>query len=296
MRAFIVLVLAILLPLVSAQVSANYDIIVDDSGASLVVLTLSGEGETSLLLPADVSDPVVEGAPYITEGSELYVSVSGGLPCTVMYVTDYFTGKQGAEWSASLAMPENISDAYVKISLPQDARFVSASPSPPLLSRTNDSLTASWLFNSSPPASISLVYSISQTPITPPTGQPQTNPQTQQPTDYSLLFAVLVILLLAVISAFYLWRKSAAKSKPKLEVTEGMRNVMKALNESDVKLIEAIIDAGGEIKRSTLERKTEMAKSSLALALGRLESKNIIKMDKERASHHVMLTEWFRSL
>jgi uncharacterized membrane protein len=303
MRAFVVLVLAILLPLVSAQLSANYDIIVDDSGASLVLLTLSGEGETSLILPADVSDPVVEGAPYITEDSRLYVSVSGGLPCTVMYVTDHFTGKQGAEWTASLEMPENISDTYVKISLPHDAKFVSASPSSPQLSRTNDSLVASWLFTSAPPASISLLYSLSQTPFSPPAGQ-QTNPPASQPpqttlqwtAEYTLLFAVPIILLLAVVSAFYLWRKTTGKQKPKLEVTEGMRNVMKALNESDVKIIEAIIDSGGEIKRSTLERKTQTAKSSLALALQRLESKNIVKMDKERASHYVALSEWFRSL
>ena len=81
-----------------------------------------------------------------------------------------------------------------------------------------------------------------------------------------------------------------------MAVSKEKKNLMKALTENELKIVTFLINAGGSVRRSKLERESGLAKSSLASALYRLERRNILKVNKNYPAHMVELTDWFKSL
>ncbi|MFH1225010.1 MAG: hypothetical protein V1676_04365 [Candidatus Diapherotrites archaeon] len=71
---------------------------------------------------------------------------------------------------------------------------------------------------------------------------------------------------------------------------------MKALSENERKVISLLASAGGEMKRNILERKSGLAKSSLASCLNMLERKNVVIIDKTSTTHFIRFTDWFKEL
>jgi len=71
---------------------------------------------------------------------------------------------------------------------------------------------------------------------------------------------------------------------------------MKTLSKNEDKAITLLAASNGEMKRNLLERKSGLAKSSLASCLNMLERKNIVEVDKTSVVHFVRFTEWFKEL
>ena len=285
--------LSLLLGSTYAQgLGANYEIIVNQNGNAFVQATFSGDGAVSMPLPQDVSSPYVKGALYTKSDHSIMLSVTKDRMATVSYRTDELTQKTGKSWDLSLVLPGNLTNTYVSIALPKTASLLDVSPPDGLIMNEADSVVVAWTSSSSL-RETSVRYEFPQVP-----GGDET--QTEQKNGWSIeMLAAAGLGLLAIIAlavlAYVAYPMLKGKSKC-VCVTDGMRNVMKALNENDVKIIGEVANAGGEMKRSELERKTTIAKSSLALSLDRLESKGILKIDKETTTHRVSLTEWFRSL
>lgn len=281
--------------MVSAQLGANYNIIVSQNGNAFVLATFSGEGEVRVPLPPDAGTPYVKGAIYMKSGNYIILAVTGDRMATVSYRSDEMTHKTGKSWSFSLALPENITNTYVSVSLPKSASISSVTPGDGIIMSEEDSAVVAWS-SASGFSEATVAYELQAE-----TGGTNGENGGVAGTGFSFdfwMFAVVgtaVLIALIAIVAFLYYRTKAGPGKS-LAVTEGMRNVMKAMNENDVKVVEEIIKAGGEMKRSELERRTEIAKSSLALSLDRLEKNGTIKINKETTTHRIALTEWFRSL
>jgi len=287
--------LSLLLGSTYAQgLGANYEIIVNQNGNAFVQATFSGDGAVLMPLPQDVSSPYVKGALYTKSDHSIILSVTKDRMATVSYRTDELTRKTGKSWDLSLVLPGNLTNTYVSIALPKTASLLEVSPSDGVIMNEADSLVVAWTSSSSL-RETSVKYEFPQG-----TGEGD-GAQTEQKDGWSIemLATAAGLGLLAIIAlaalAYVAYPMLRGKSKC-VCITDGMRNVMKALNENDVKIVEEVANFGGEMRRSELERKTGIAKSSLALSLDRMEEKGIVTVDKETTTHRVSLTEWFRSL
>lgn len=78
--------------------------------------------------------------------------------------------------------------------------------------------------------------------------------------------------------------------------SRGQQNLMKTLSENERKVIGLLSAGNGEMKRNILERKSGLAKSSLASCLNMLERKKVLEIDKTSVVHFVRFTGWFREL
>ncbi|MEW6328580.1 MAG: hypothetical protein AB1468_00535 [Candidatus Micrarchaeota archaeon] len=279
----------------AAGIGANYEIIVSQNGNAFVLATFSGEGTLDVSFPSDVTSPYVKGALYTKSGNSITLSLTGDRMATVSYRTSALTQKTGKAWGLSLPLPENLTNAYVSVALPKSVSISKLTPSDGIVMSEEDSIVVAWASGAGL-GGVSLEYEFAQT-TEPPI-------QTQQPAFDWNTIGMLVLAVAAVIAlvALAVWVYPRLKTEQKKSagagfcITEGMRNVLKALNENDVKVVEELANAGGEMRRSELERKSGIAKSSLALSLDRLEEKGILKIDKQTTTHRVSLTEWFRSL
>jgi hypothetical protein len=96
--------------------------------------------------------------------------------------------------------------------------------------------------------------------------------------------------------SFTIYHFVGKKSEPLIQPTDGIANVMKTLTENEHTIVNILLQNDGEIKRNKLEKTSDLAKSSLASSLYRLEQRNIVEVDKSRAIHYIKFTRWFRSL
>jgi uncharacterized membrane protein len=95
----------------------------------------------------------------------------------------------------------------------------------------------------------------------------------------------------AIISAPVPQEKS-----PSLEVTSGKKEMMETFNENDLRIVNHLLQTQGKSRRNELERKTGISKSSLAMAINRLEKRKIIEIDRTATTHFVKLSDYFLKL
>ena len=57
-----------------------------------------------------------------------------------------------------------------------------------------------------------------------------------------------------------------------------------------------LLSSSGKARRNELERRSEVSKSSLAMALNRLEKRKIIEIDRTATTHFVKLSDYFLRL
>ena len=125
--------------------------------------------------------------------------------------------------------------------------------------------------------------------------------QEADPTPIYLLAAAIVIAAV-VIAASLLQGKRESKEtaseerKSTLEITPGKKEMMGTFNDNDIKIVNHLIEKQGKSKRNELERRTGISKSSLAMALNRLEKRKIIEVDRGSTTHFVKLSDYFLKL
>lgn len=80
---------------------------------------------------------------------------------------------------------------------------------------------------------------------------------------------------------------------PTLEITEGKKEMMETFNKNDLLIVQYLLENGGKSARNILERKSGISKSSLSMAIRRLERRKILEVDRTSTTHFVKLAEYF---
>lgn len=129
-----------------------------------------------------------------------------------------------------------------------------------------------------------------------------------------LIIAVLLVFIVLISLAVFILVKTkkqeekektqtkeiSAEEKKNVEInikiTQGMENIMKALTPNEVKVIKVLLNHNGVLRRNEIARGAEISKSSLAVALTKLEEKKIVEIDRTFVVHNVKITDWFKSL
>lgn len=256
--------------------SVIYTVDTDRAGFSYVTVSLGQETSATISLPADANNFRIVGGSYrLINGTSL---VSPGLSgiTTFSFTSEIMTSKSGSEWKLNFSPPEN-SDVYVY--MPGFATIVSSSIQPSAVSSEN--FRTVLQFDSQ--EAITIFYRLDE--------------EYAEPESDSTLILAAAIIAAAVIAALII-RQSSKKTgkKSSLHITPGKKEMMETFNENDTKIVLYLLQEKGKAKRNDLERKTGISKSSLAMALNRLEKRKIIEIDRGATTHFVRLSEYFLKL
>ena len=307
--AICLFVFFMLLPFAIAQdasktaMSANYSIFVEENGNAFINLDIYGSGTINLPLPLDVTSPEVERALYIQAPNGVDVFVGTGGSARVTYQSSLLTTKPSDFWEFEMQLPD-VSSIRAVLSLPRDVEISKTGPQASIAteghfmnlywdidSPLNETIIVKYRFIKAPPITAAAPPS-TRTPA--PTGVPVPLKTAEPPSEESAITKIGGLVLIIGVSSLFYYTKM--KGRQKIRPSYGSQNVMNTLTENELKIVNILLENGGEIKRNKLERTTDIAKSSLASALYRMEERNILEVDKTGVIHHVRLTEWFRSL
>jgi len=286
MKKFI-LAFLFLIVLANAEIIGDYNIIVAENGDALVTIEIQGRGTAFLPIPLDAGSPLIDGALYVKTSSGVNLSIGSTESASVVYKTSLLTGKNLSRWSFSMPLGD-FDSSLITLSLPKNTNIIQTVPSGEI-NESSESKNIFWSVGKSQ-KEINVDYEFVEL-----------KPQSQGFDAIPIFFAILLIVLIIL---FYLYLKKGKGEQPSAEVKEEARlavskekkNLMKALTENELKIVTFLINAGGSVRRSKLERESGLAKSSLASALYRLERRNILKVNKNYPAHMVELTDWFKSL
>jgi uncharacterized membrane protein len=282
--------MAVFAMLIVSLAAAEHVFTVDIDRGGSVSATLSIQGDESVAVPlaADSRDFRIVGGDYsISNGSAMVRPGKSGIT-TFSFTSSLFTSKSGDTWKVVLTPPEGSS---TRIYLPEYASLGDSSPAPASVSASGYSARVDYR----PVERISLSYVLGSAP--------QSSDQPAPLGQYVLGAAALLSLAMIVASYIYFRKKpaSGARSeekgaKPSLDMTSGKKAMMETMNENDRVIVGLLLGAEGKMRRNELERRSGVSKSSLAMALNRLEKRKIIGLDRTSTTHFVRLSDYFLSL
>jgi hypothetical protein len=117
--------------------------------------------------------------------------------------------------------------------------------------------------------------------------------------DYSwlLLPITLAILGLSVIITLVIFKKPRGRleqeAPPEIKPDRHMQDVLQALDENERRILESLMEKGGESLQNRMTREFGWPKSSMSRALGGLEARNLITTEKLGRIKRIRLSEWF---
>jgi len=88
----------------------------------------------------------------------------------------------------------------------------------------------------------------------------------------------------------------SGEKAPTLELTNGKKEMMETFNKNDLKIVNLLLERKGKSRRNALARKSGISKSSLTMALNRLEKRKIVELDRTSTTHFVKLSDYFLRL
>ena len=270
-----VVVVLLVLAMLPAVWGASYNILVQESGNSIVLATLEGSGLHTIELPID-AQPEVRGALYLQEGNILSLSIGSTEKGIIAYQTSTFTSKDNA-WKLNINL-----DAPAKVSLPISANILSVTPDA-FVKETN---VKTIEFQE---GSAEITYQIENIDLQSYLDNLDTN-KFETIVTYVVIAALFLILL---VGLFFLIKRPKRVKQAK---TSHKNNVLKTLSNNEKKVVQIILENNNEAKRSQIERESKLAKSSLASTLTQLENKKIVEVDKTHTTHFVKLTGLFKDL
>jgi uncharacterized membrane protein len=278
--------LFLLLTLVSVSFSSVfYTVNTDRSGLSSVTLSLEGVSSANVTLPQDAKNFRVVGGSYEIVDNVALVS-SGATGITIFsFSSGILTTKTSTGWKLSFSSPD---DAIVQVYMPPFATIENSYPQPKSVS-SEDSRTLVVMGSSNP---TTIYYRLEEVPQT-----------IQEDSSPTYLLAATILIAAIIIAVSLLRGKGAQKEKstpeekqPTLEITSGKKEMMETFNKNDIKIVNYLIGKQGKSKRNEIERSTNISKSSLAMALKRLEKRKILEVDRGSTTHFVKLSDYFLKL
>jgi len=268
MKALILmLVFLLLVPFASAQDSADYYMIIEDNGNTLVTVTITGSGLYTLPIPQDAEDIMVRGGLYLRNGNSIDVSIGDTGQAVVLYTTGLLTTKTGNEWIFEMSLKE-LGNKNVIILMP--AYTIITSTTPHAQVKTGEITELYW----GDVSSVTIEYHFEKG-------------ETKPPLDNAYVYALILSAIIIIIIASLKFRKRGISRK---------ESVVKTLSENERKVVQILMENKGVMRRSKLEKESGISKSSLAVCLNNLEKKKIVEVDKRYPVHSVKFTEWFNEL
>tara|TARA_Y100000034_G_scaffold136686_1_gene214933 strand:+ start:1604 stop:2419 length:816 start_codon:yes stop_codon:yes gene_type:complete len=268
-RAVLVtLTIIIMTTLVQASIDqSEHYFIIEENGNTIVALSLQGSGEITLPLPQDYQNLELEGGLYLIEEGEITIATTDS--AVLVYQTSLLTSKSGSQWSF-LTNLETETQKSITITMPKNTLISKTLPTAKIESGEFKKLH----FDNT--NSITIDYSF-----------PAIKPETEN-TNLTLLLGLAALVLIA--SVLIIKKIKSQRIFPKQE------QLLQTLTDNESSLIRALVSANKSVKRSYLEKKLQIAKSSLAATLQNLERKKLIEIDKTYSSHSIKLTTWFKKL
>jgi len=278
----------LLMVLGAVNASLFYTLDVDRSGSVSVTLSIQQDGNASLVLPSDASALQIVGGSYkVVDGTALISAGKTGFT-TFSFTSDLLTTKSGSGWKLVASPPE---DSLVRIYAPSYSVIGKSSPEPTSVS--SDGYRNLMEFAYSP--AIRLEYRLEDVP-----------PASEESIPAPYLIAAFVLLIVAI--GYVLYPRAGIRTQtppvslkpvekqPTLSMTPGKKEMMETFNDNDTRIVNFLLANKGKSRRNELERKTGISKSSLSMALNRLEKRKIVEMDRTSTTHFVKLSDYFLKL
>lgn len=276
---FVFLLVTFTLLLCASPVNADvtkveYLVIIEDNGNVVVTISMEGSGLITVPVQEDVEEINVEGALYIKENDSIEISIGDTEEAFILYTTSMLTSKSGNEWNFDMPLA-NSENLEVTVAMPKDTNIMLTEPNAVI--ESGEILQLHW-YGDMDEIGIKYYFDTDIGEI----------PEDAGNVLYSmgLLFTTAV-----VIAGIFIHMK-----RRKIRRIGKKQNIMNTLPPNEVDIVQTLMDNGGAMKRSVMERKLDIAKSSLAASLKNLERKNILEVDRTSASHYVRFTEWFNEL
>ena len=290
-------VLIVLFALSLANAVITYTVDTDRDGVSSVILSIEGSGSASVPIPPDARNFRIVGGSYSVDNQTATV-VSGRTGFTTFsFATDLLTTKADSSWKLLFEPPEGV---LIRAYMPAYSTIVNSFPQPKMVSSEDSRTVMEFEYAKS----VSVFYRLGEPPA-----------PVQQDSSGLFLLAAAVLVAAAAIGASMLMRQKpqtivvetkngepvAVSSPPKekeptLEMTAGKKEMMETFNENDLRIVNYLFSVQGKSRRNELERKSGISKSSLAMALNRLEKRKIVEIDRTATTHFVKLSEYFLKL
>ncbi|MCI0504218.1 hypothetical protein L0Y65_05940 [Candidatus Micrarchaeota archaeon] len=273
--------------------SYTYTVDVDRSGSASVTLSLEGGDAVNVSMPQDASNIRMVGGSYSVMGNTSTVSAGPSGLAAFSFSTSLFTTKTESGWKLAFAPPEG---AGVRIYAPPYSAIENSYPQPESVTSDDSRL----VIEIAPSEHVSMYYRLGEVP------------RPNETWDY-LPYALVVLAVLIVAAAVYSRGRAPALTRtnppsasdaspaslerpPSLDVGPGKKEMMETFNANDLTIVNHLLSCGGKSRRNELERKTGVSKSSLAMALNRLEKRKIIEIDRTSTTHFVKLSDYFLRL
>ena len=279
-----------LLMLSASFAAYSYTVDVDRSGVASVTVSLEGGDAVNVSLPQDATNFRIVGGSYKLSGANASVTAGPSGLAVFSFSTAALTAKTDSGWKLSFSPPEG---ASIRIYAPPYASIESSFPQPDSVSSEDSRLVVESPYSKQ----ITVYYTLAEPP------------QSAQTTDY-LVYAILVLALAMLAAAVFMRGRNPAAPRPSppaerhlakgnqpgLGMTSGKKEMMETFNGNDLAIVNYLLGCGGKSRRNELGRKTGISKSSLAMALNRLEKRKIIEMDRSSTTHFVKLSDYFLRL
>jgi predicted DNA-binding transcriptional regulator len=117
------------------------------------------------------------------------------------------------------------------------------------------------------------------------------SPYTQPGSNISPIYFVILIIIATILIILTLHNLSKNK-----KITGRQKQIFQTLTDNELRIIKLLLELRKPLRRSFIEKKLEIAKSSLATTLQNLERKKLIILDKTYTTHIIKLEEWFKKL
>lgn len=316
--------------------NAEYYFVVQENGNAIVGINLYGSGEIIIPLPEDVENVYVKGGLYIMDNKSIDIAIGSSESAAVIYQTALLTKKTEDNWifSANLDSTANKTimvaipfNAIIKDSNPsasiESGEFTKlywsdVSPTntvsfnysfpvaidPPSDNNDQDTLDIEDLDirDSIPKYGLNISDEInSDNPqnildLNPKKEENEvmlviSNKNKKNSSLFNYYFIIILVFLTALLS-FLLYYKNSKKRK----ISGRQTQLLQTLTDNESNIVNLLIGEKDSLKRSFIEKKLEIAKSSLAATLNNLERKKIIELDRTYNSHRIKLADWFIKL
>lgn len=274
-KKLIVLLIAVVFAMAgaSAEISnVEYQFVIEENGNTIVGMTIEGSGTFDMYLQEDVSEVRVEGGLYALEGNLLSVGIGNAKRTVVLYKTSLLTSKSGEDWVFFSELMNNESN-IIRVAMPKNT--ITTETSQNAVIESGEFVKLRW----ENIESVELEYHF------PPVFNSSEESNDKNVGGYYWLIGATLVLVVFV----FVFRKK----KP---ISGRKEQIFQTLGDNEVKIVRALLEMNGGGKRSIIEKKLGIAKSSLAAAINNLERKKILEVDREYSKHLIKLQDWFRKL
>ena len=251
--------------------NSEYYFLIEENGNTIVGITLYGSGEITIPIQEDLETLNVEGGLYIMENNTLTIAVGSTEKAVLVYQTNLLTEKSGEDWKFSADFEEEIEKNVIVAMLKET---IVRQTNPSAIVESGDFIKLTW----TNPKNIIVEYSFLITPL-------------KEDRNNNLYYFIGGISALILISVFFYLLKHK-----KYRISVRQEQLLQTLTDNERKIVELLLENKNPVKRSFIEKRLELAKSSLATTLNNLERKKILEIDRTFSSHFIKITDWFKKM